>query len=71
MSLHQKLIVVSKSSAAEIKYYKSLVQRLFLKTLEIGLISETIVTEIKPLLRNPKTTDKDLIFAVGQAASSD
>ena len=71
MSLRQKLIVASYSPAAEIKYDKSLVQRLFLKALETGLTSEKIVTEIKPLLRNPKTTDEDLIFAVGQAASCD
>ena len=71
MSLCQNLIVASNSPVPEIKYDKGLVQRLFLKALETGLTSETIVTEIKPLLRNPKTTDKDLIFAVGQATSCD
>ena len=29
------------------------------------------MTEIKPLLRNPSVSDEDLIFAVGQASSSD
>ena len=71
MSLRQKVIVVSNSPATEVKYDKSLVQNLFLKALETGLTSETIVTEIKPLLRNLKTTDEDLIFAVGKAASCD
>ena len=71
MSLRQKLIVSSKSPAAEIKYDQNLVQRLFLKSLETGISSETIVAEMKPLLRNPSVSDEDLIFAVGQASSSD
>ena len=53
MSLRQKSIVLSKPPAAEIKYDHDLVQRLFLKSLETGLTSKTILTEIKPLLRNP------------------
>ena len=35
------------------------------------MTSETIMTEIKPLLRNPSVSDEDLIFAVGQASFSD
>ena len=71
LSLRQKLIVLSKSPAAEIKYDQDLVQRLFLKSLETGLTSETIMTEIKPLLKNPTVPEKDLIFAVGQDSSYD
>ena len=69
MILRQKLIVLSKSTAAEIKYDQDLVQRLFLKSLETGLTSETIM--IKPLLRNLSVLDEDLIFAVGQASCYD
>ena len=71
MSLRQKLIVLSKSPAAEIKYDQDLVQKQFLKSLETGLTSEAIMTEIKLLLENPSVSDEDLIFAVGQASSSD
>ena len=71
ISLRQKLIVLSKSPAAEIKYDQEFVQRLFLKLLETGLTSETIMADIKPLLRNHSVSDEDLIFAVGQASSSD
>ena len=71
MSLRQKLIVLSKYPITEIKYDQDLVQRLFLKSLETGLTSETIMTEIKPLLRNPSVSDEDLIFAIGQASFSD
>ena len=71
MSLRQKLIVLLKSPAAEINYDQNLVPRLFLKSLETRLTSKTIVTEIKPLLRNPRVSDEELIFAVGQASSND
>ena len=71
MSLRQKLIVLLKSRAAEINYDQNLVQRLFLKSLETRLTSKTIMTEIKPLLRNLGVSDEDLIFAVGQASSND
>ena len=42
-----------------------------LTSLETGLTSETIMTEIKPLLRNSSVSDEDLIFTVGQSSSSD
>ena len=61
MSLKQNLIVLSKSPAAEVKYDQEIAQRLFLKSPETGLTSETIMTEIKPLLRNPSLSDEDLI----------
>ena len=70
IGLRQKLIVLSKSPAAEIKYDQELVQRLFLKLLETGLTSETIMAEIKPLLRNPSVSDEDLMFVVGQAINN-
>ena len=60
----QKLIALSKSPDAEIKYDQNLVQWLFLKLLETGSTSKTI-TEKKPLLRNPCVSDEDLIFTVG------
>ena len=68
-SLMQKLIALSKSLDAEIKYHQNLVQWLFLKLLETGSTSKTI-TEKKPLLRNPSVSDEDLIFTVGQTSSS-
>ena len=61
----QKLIALSKSPDAEIKYDQNLVQWLFLKLLETGSTSKTIIPEKKPLLRNPCVSDEDLIFTVG------
>ena len=56
----QSVAVITKSDITE-----DLVQKLFLKLLERWLTSETKVTEVKPLLRNPSVSDEDLIFAVG------
>ena len=69
MSLRQKLIVLSKSPAVEIKFDQDLVQMLFLKSLETGLTTVTVMR--KPLLRNLSVSDEDLIFAVSQASSYD
>ena len=71
MSLRQKLVLASKSLAPEISYDEHLAQKLFLKAVETDLSSESILSEIKPLLRDPATSDEDLIFAVGQASSAD
>ena len=49
MSLRQKLIVLSKSPLAETKYDQGLVQRLFLKPLKTGLISESNVRDKTPI----------------------
>ena len=47
-------------TVTEIKYDQNLVQKLFLKSLVAGLTSETIMTEIKHLLRNPTVSIKTL-----------
>ena len=65
LSLKQKLILCSKTPITEKYYDQNLVQRLFLKSLEIGLTCETIMTEIKLILKNLSVLDEDLIFAVG------
>ena len=66
-----KINCIIEISCRRNNYDQDLVQRLFLKSLETGLTSETIMTEIKPLLRNPRVSDEDLIFAVCQASFSD
>ena len=56
MSLRQKLIVLSKSPVSKIKYDQNLAQRVFIKSLEMGLTIETIMTDIKHLSRNPSVS---------------
>ena len=75
MSFRQKLIVFSKYPITEKNYDQDLCQRLFLKSLQIGLTTETIMTEIKLILRNLSVLDEDRYMnircRVGQASSSD
>ena len=75
MSFRQKLIVFSKYPITEKDYDQDLCQRLFLKSLQIGLTSEIIMTEIKLILRNLSVLDEDRYMnircRVGQASSSD
>ena len=62
--MRQKLVLASKSPGAKIPFDEVLAKRLFLKALETALLSGAIVSEIKPLLKNIKVSDKDLIFTV-------
>ena len=62
--------LAGKSPAAEISYYEHMSQKNFLKAVETDLSSESILFEIKSLLRDPEISDEDLIFAVGQASSA-
>ena len=64
LNLRQKLVLASKSPGAERPIDKVLAKRLFLKALETGLLSDVFVSETKPLLKNIKVSDKDLIFAM-------
>ena len=68
MSLRQTLVLASKPPAAEISYDEPLAQNLFLKTVETGLSNESILSEIKSLLRDPTTSGENLIFSVGQTS---
>lgn len=68
MSLTQKLLPASKCAGAEIPFDKVLGKVFFLKTLETGLLSDVIVSEIKSLHKNNKLSDKDSIFATGQCS---
>ena len=71
MRLRQKLVLASKSPAAENSYDEHLAQKLSLKTVERGLSRESILSKIKSLLRDPATSNGDLIFAVDQESSAE
>ena len=62
--------VLLASSKSDIKYDKSLMMKLFYRTLERVLLSSYVVQKIKPLLRS-SVSDKDLITAVSKAAVSE
>ena len=47
------------------------VQNIFLKAVETGLKSSTIVNEVRPLLRQSGVTDEKLITTIRQATQAD
>ena len=67
MSLRQKIVLASKSPGAEVPFDEVLAKILFLKAIETVSLSDAIVSEIKPLLKNIKVSDEDLIFPTVQA----
>ena len=62
IEMRQKLIM--SSDKADIKYYRALVQKLFLRTLERGSLSGVVVQEVKDLLRQDSVCDEELLSAI-------
>ena len=71
LTIRQKIISASKESDSGIKYDASSVQSLFLHALETGLADETIRAKIRPLTKDPKVADEDLIGAMSLAISAE
>ena len=69
LEMRQKVIVASKQ-ADDIMYDPNLVQQLFLRTLERGIASPYILSEIKPYLK-PSCSDESLIIAVTRASAAE
>ena len=66
IEMRQKLIM--SSDKADIKYERTLIQRLFLRTLERGILSQVVVQEVKLLLRHDSVCDEELLSAITKAA---
>ena len=71
IEIRQKVLLASQkaSGKGEIGFDKDLVMKLFLRTLERGLISQYVVQEIRNLLKSSCTTDEELISAVTNASA--
>ena len=54
LTIQQKTVFASKESDTKIKYDEQLVQGLFVHALETGLVDETILAKMRPILK--KTT---------------
>ena len=61
LDLLQKVLFASKEAGVKIKYDESLVQGLFLHSLETGLHHEAVRTKLRPFLQQPDITDELLI----------
>ena len=54
-----------------IKYSADLVQAVFLRTLETGFNNEVVRAKLRPLLKNPATTDEEPIKQTNHAVSEE
>ena len=69
LEVRQKVLFASETDEG-VHYNPTLVQGLFLQTLEVGLIQEAIRTRIRPFLK-PETSDEELIHQMGKAVSAE
>ncbi len=71
LTVRQQICFASKEADSQIKYDDTLVQGLFLHTVETGLLDDTIRSKIRPTLQNPKASDEDLLEAMGRAMAEE
>ena len=71
IEIRQKVLLASQKASGKgaIGFAKDLVMKLFLRTLERGIISQYVVQEIRHLLKSSSTTDEELISAVTKASA--
>ena len=66
----QNLLLASENST-EISYDPKLVYNLFIRTLEIGIRSQYVLSEIKDILRSNDVSDEILLSAITKAAAAE
>lgn len=71
LTVRQQICFASQEADSPIKYDNTLVQGLFLHTVETGLLDETIRSKIRPILQHPKASDEDLLEAMGRAMAEE
>ena len=71
LELRQQVLFTSRVMEDGIKYSADLVQAVFLRTLETGFNNEVVRAKLRPLLKNPATTDEELIKQTSHAVSEE
>ena len=66
LELRQQVLFTSR-----VMEYADLIQAVFLRTLETGLNNEVVRAKLRPLLKNPATTDEELIKQTSHAVSEE
>ena len=61
LELRQRAIFTCKEADSKIKYDKSLIQNLFLHSVETGLRDESVRSKLRSFLQNPSIPDEELI----------
>ena len=62
IEIGQKLIM--SPDKADVKYDRALIQKLFLRTLERGILSQVVAQEVKHLLKQVSLCDEELLSAI-------
>ena len=71
LELGEQVLFTSRVMEDGIKYSVDLVQAVFLRTLETGFNNEVVWAKLRPLLKNPATTDKEPIKKTSHAVSEE
>lgn len=61
MDLRQQIVLASDRVKSGLKYSTELIQNQFHQTVMTGLHDDTVRTDIKPYLQNPRVTDEVLL----------
>ena len=61
LELRQRIVFTSKEADSKIKYDPTMIQSLFLHSVETGLRDEAIRSKLRPYLQNPGVQDEELI----------
>ena len=69
IELREKLLRTSDDDEVDEQFSQELVQKKFLRSVETGLLSDSVKFQIKPYLSNPNITDEELIEKLGEAAN--
>lgn len=69
IELREKLLRTSGDEEVDEQFSQELIQKKFLRSVETGLLSDSVKFQIKPHLCNPNITDEILIDRLGEAAN--
>lgn len=68
IEIKEKLLWKAENEDAEEHYSRAIIQRKFLRSIETGLLSDSVKFNILPYLNNVRITDEDLIEKVNEAS---
>lgn len=69
IELREKLLLTSGDEEVDEQFSQELIQKKFLRSVETGLLSDSVKFQIKPYLLIPNLTDEILIERLGEAAN--
>ena len=71
LDLRQKILFASQEADAYLRYDPTLVQGMFLRSLETGIRDDNILAELRPLLQKESISDEELIQQMNPISSAE